>query len=71
MADAPQHDRPQLDDGPEEAPYAWPVETDIYILPSGEVVVADLPDELRELIQTVGIAALPDEIEPYVANKSD
>lgn len=54
---------------------AWPVETEIYILPSGEVVVADLPAELRSLIQAVGAAAAPIEgaieCESYVVDESD
>lgn len=31
-----------------------PTETEIYILPSGEVVVADLPAELAALITQIG-----------------
>ena len=43
----------------------WPVETDIYILPDGQIVVADLPAELavrlrnacqRRLVNWVDIA---------------
>lgn len=49
----------QLPDTAEEPALAWPVETEIYILPSGEVVVADLPAELRELIKAVGMSPLP------------
>lgn len=32
----------------------WPVETDIYILPDGRVVVADLPDELADALVRLG-----------------
>jgi len=38
---------------------AWPllpVETEIYILPDGRVVVADLPAELVPLLAALGIA---------------
>ncbi|GIK73691.1 MAG: hypothetical protein BroJett021_26790 [Chloroflexota bacterium] len=34
---------------------AWPVETDIYILPDGRVVVADLPAELAGALARLGI----------------
>ena len=33
---------------------AWPVETDIYILPDGRVVVADLPAELAGVLARLG-----------------
>lgn len=33
---------------------AWPVETDIYILPDGRVVVADLPAELAGALARLG-----------------
>lgn len=32
----------------------FPTETEIYILPSGEVIVADLPAELDAAISTIG-----------------
>jgi hypothetical protein len=32
----------------------WPVETDIYILPDGQIVVADLPAELAVRLPWLG-----------------
>jgi hypothetical protein len=32
----------------------FPTETEIYLLPSGEVIVADLPAELDAAISTIG-----------------
>ncbi|MBX3015844.1 MAG: hypothetical protein KF832_30270 [Caldilineaceae bacterium] len=43
----------------EESLQPWPllpVETEIYILPDGRVVVADLPAELAPLLAALGIA---------------
>lgn len=40
-------------------PNTFPTETEIYILPNGRVVVADLPSELSALVERVG-AALED-----------
>ena len=40
-----------------------PTETEIYILPDGTVVVADLPLELQPLVDQLGIIA-PCEIAP-------
>ena len=37
-----------------DATGAWPVETDIYILPDGRVVVADLPAELAGVLARLG-----------------
>jgi hypothetical protein len=34
----------------------WPVETDIYILPDGRVVIADLPAELAGLAASLGLS---------------
>lgn len=34
-----------------------PVETEIYILPDGRVIVADLPAELAPLLAALGVAA--------------
>jgi hypothetical protein len=51
MNDAP----PQ--DAPAAPPGAWPnlpTETDIYILPDGRVVIADLPAELTALAAALG-----------------
>ena len=45
-ADAP---APITDDFP-----ALPTETDIYILPDGRVIVADLPAELAVLVEKLG-----------------
>ena len=39
---------------------AWPllpVETEIYILPDGRVIVADLPAELAPLLAALGVTA--------------
>ena len=39
-------------------PDAWPllpVETDIYILPDGRVIVADLPQELATRLASLGL----------------
>jgi hypothetical protein len=41
----------------------FPTETEIYILPDGRVVVADLPAELSELVAQLGLAE-PCEIAP-------
>ena len=41
----------------------WPTETEIYILPDGRVVVADLPAELNGLADALGVAE-PCEIAP-------
>jgi hypothetical protein len=34
-----------------------PVETEIYILPDGRVIVADLPAELTSMLAALGITA--------------
>jgi hypothetical protein len=34
-----------------------PVETEIYILPDGRVIVADLPAELASLLAALGVTA--------------
>lgn len=39
---------------PEHAPMLLPVETDIYILPDGRVIVADLPAELAARLPQLG-----------------
>ena len=42
---------------------AWPllpVETEIYILPDGRVIVADLPAELASLLAALGLPAAAD-----------
>lgn len=44
----------------EPASQAWPllpVETEIYILPDGRVIVADLPAELASLLASLGMTA--------------
>jgi len=40
---------------PEEVSGLLPVETDIYILPDGRVIVADLPAELAARLPALGI----------------
>lgn len=54
---------------------AWPllpVETEIYILPDGRVIVADLPAELASLLAALGVT-VPDEVttltEPFPAHE--
>lgn len=45
----------------ETLPLAWPllpVETEIYILPDGRVIVADLPAELASLLASLGMTAV-------------
>jgi hypothetical protein len=44
-------------DGPMESQADWPLmptETEIYIMPDGQVVFADLPVELSELVEQLG-----------------
>lgn len=41
---------------------ALPTETEIYILPDGEIVVADLPVELIELVERLDIRNSIDEM---------
>jgi hypothetical protein len=48
-----------------EAWPALPTETDIYILPDGRVVIADLPEELAPLAAALG-AVESSEIAPHV-----
>ncbi|MEZ4725821.1 MAG: hypothetical protein R3E79_01665 [Caldilineaceae bacterium] len=51
----------------EIASQAWPllpVETEIYILPDGRVVVADLPAELAPLLAALGVTASTEEATP-------
>lgn len=48
------------------APEEWPqlpTETELYILPDGQVVIADLPVELQSLLTHLG-RPVPAEIEP-------
>ena len=47
----------------------FPTETEIYLLPSGEVIVADLPAELDAALRTLG-ERLPDELEAAFAADS-
>ncbi len=49
---------------PEQAAGLLPVETDIYILPDGRVIVADLPAELAARLPALG-AVEPCEITTY------
>ena len=39
---------------PSAAPLRFPTETEIYILPDGRVVIADLPAELTDLVAGLG-----------------
>lgn len=41
-------------DGMQPKAWALPIETDIYILPDGRVVIADLPAELLEATSRLG-----------------
>ena len=41
---------------PDDAWAALPTETDIYLLPDGRVVIADLPAELTDLAHALGRA---------------
>ena len=53
----PSTSRPTSPDTPGPASQAWPAlptETEIYILPDGRVVIADLPGELASLVQELG-----------------
>jgi hypothetical protein len=54
---------------------ALPVETEIYLLPDGRVVVADLPAELVPLLEQLGVvlpcAIAPDEPEPATGMSVD
>lgn len=47
---------------------ALPTETEIYILPSGEVVVADLPAELAGLVEQLGDVKTDDLPESFPAS---
>ncbi len=39
---------------PSAGPLRFPTETEIYILPDGRVVIADLPAELADLVADLG-----------------
>lgn len=39
--------------------FLLPTETEIYLLPNGQVVVADLPAELTDLVEKLGSASPP------------
>ena len=54
-----------MDSRPESVPL--PVETEIYILPSGEVVIADLPAELAPLLTTLADRQALDPVDPEPA----
>lgn len=45
---------PQAADGTLDPVLLMPTETDIYILPDGQVVFADLPAELSDLAKALG-----------------
>ncbi len=51
---------------PSAADLMWPVETEIYILPDGEIVVADLPQELAARLASAGL--FPASPIPHVAD---
>jgi len=51
---------------PSAAEMVWPVETEIYILPNGEIVVADLPQELAARLASAGLP--PASSVPHVAD---
>lgn len=58
----------------ESASQAWPllpVETEIYILPDGRVIVADLPAELAPLLVSLGLTAVAcsDPAEPSLTHE--
>lgn len=44
---------PSVEPAPVEWP-AFPTETEIYILPDGRIVIADLPAELAQALPTLG-----------------
>lgn len=46
----------------------WPVETEIYILPGGEIVVADMPAELAHTLAHLAGAHNPPANLPPVPN---
>lgn len=54
---------PATDAPPNDWP-ALPIETDIYILPDGRIVIADLPAELTHLLPKLG-PVLPCEISTH------
>jgi len=45
---------PDTDNDAQSIAPLWPVETDIYILPDGRVIIADLPAELAALAASLG-----------------
>ncbi len=49
---------------------AFPAETEIYLLPDGRVIVADLPTELTALVEQLGEAEAC-EIAPSASETSD
>lgn len=53
LAKDPAEHRPRTTAPCESGPPSFPVETDIYILPGGQIIVADMPSELA-----AGLAAL-------------
>jgi hypothetical protein len=46
-----------------------PIETEIYILPTGEIVVADLPEELAGLVRSIASGPGTERHEPGEANE--
>ena len=53
---SPSTSRPDADanTGDEAAPVQFPTETEIYLLPDGTVVIADMPEELAPLAAALG-----------------
>ena len=50
---------------------SFPVETEIYLLPTGEVIVADLPAELLAMTRNLGAQAAPGPAALKAAQTSD
>lgn len=53
---SPSASRPEFlpPDGADVSPIRFPTETEIYLLPDGTVVIADLPEELAPLVAALG-----------------
>ena len=47
---------PDTDNDAQPLASLWPVETDIYILADGRVIIADLPEELAALAASLGVS---------------
>jgi len=53
-----------------DAPFSFPTETEIYLLPDGRVVIADLPMELTPLVSTLGMPE-PCEVAPNLPDSAE